>query len=252
LLEQNVDIRVIQVLLGHAKLETTALYTRVAVNTIRDVTSPLERLGVNLTGRSPPTWTRRTDAAIGVSCGIPYDSDEGRAICGALSAVLTGRAYATSAEIAGKSGAFPGYKPNAEAMLRVIRNHKRAADGEVFGYESLSVAPTPLDHVSLAKAGPAFDHLGDAARAAWSAALALGQTHGYRNAQVSVVAPTGTIGLVMDCDTTGIEPDFALVKFKKLAGGGYFKIINRAVPDACGSASRRTPSTATARNSLSP
>ncbi len=167
-----------------------------------------------------------------MSCGIPYDSDEGRAICGALSAVLTGRAYATSAEIAGKSGAFPGYKPNAEAMLRVIRNHKRAADGEVSGYESLSVAPTPLDHASLAKAGPAFAHLGDAARAAWSAALALGEAHGYRNAQVSVVAPTGTIGLVMDCDTTGIEPDFALVKFKKLAGGGYFKIINRAVPDA--------------------
>ena len=167
-----------------------------------------------------------------MSCGIPYDSDEGRAICGALSAVLTGRAYATSAELAAKSGAFPGYKPNAEAMLRVIRNHKRAADGEVSGYESLSVAPTPLDHASLAQGGPAFDHLGEAARAAWSAALALGQTHGYRNAQVSVVAPTGTIGLVMDCDTTGIEPDFALVKFKKLAGGGYFKIINRAVPDA--------------------
>src|SRR5271165_5936185 len=167
-----------------------------------------------------------------MSCGIPYDSDEGRAICGALSAVLTGRAYATSAEIAGKSGAFPGYKPNAEAMLRVIRNHKRAADGEVSGYESLSVAPTPLDHASLAKAGSAFAPLSEAARGAWSAALALGEKHGYRNAQVSVVAPTGTIGLVMDCDTTGIEPDFALVKFKKLAGGGYFKIINRAVPDA--------------------
>src|SRR5271166_667854 len=167
-----------------------------------------------------------------MSCGIPYDSDEGRAICGALSAVLTGRAYATSAEIAGKSGAFPGYKPNAEAMLRVIRNHKRAADGEVSGYESLSVAPTPLDHASLAKAGSAFAPLSEAARGAWSAALALGEKHGFRNAQVSVVAPTGTIGLVMDCDTTGIEPDFALVKFKKLAGGGYFKIINQAVPSA--------------------
>ncbi len=167
-----------------------------------------------------------------MSCGIPYDSDEGRAICGALSAVLTGRAYATSAELAAKTSAFPGYKPNAEAMLRVIRNHKRAADGEVSGYERLSVAPTPLDHASLMKAGPAFAPLGDAARAAWSAALSLGERHGYRNAQVSVVAPTGTIGLVMDCDTTGIEPDFALVKFKKLAGGGYFKIINRAVPDA--------------------
>jgi ribonucleoside-diphosphate reductase alpha chain len=167
-----------------------------------------------------------------MSSGIPYDSDEGRAICGALSAILTGRAYATSAEIAAKSGAFPGHERNAEAMLRVIRNHRRAADGEAAGYEQLSVAPTPLDHASLAGAGAAWAELSDAARAAWREALELGQAHGYRNAQVSVVAPTGTIGLVMDCDTTGIEPDFALVKFKKLAGGGYFKIINRAVPEA--------------------
>jgi ribonucleoside-diphosphate reductase alpha chain len=167
-----------------------------------------------------------------MSSGIPYDSDQGRAICGALSAILTGRAYATSAEIAAKSGVFPGHKANAEAMLRVIRNHKRAADGEVAGYEQLSVPPTPLDHDELAQAGPVWAGLGDAARAAWGDALTLGESHGYRNAQVSVVAPTGTIGLVMDCDTTGIEPDFALVKFKKLAGGGYFKIINRAVPDA--------------------
>ncbi|HVP99833.1 MAG TPA: adenosylcobalamin-dependent ribonucleoside-diphosphate reductase, partial [Roseiarcus sp.] len=167
-----------------------------------------------------------------MSCGIPYDSDAGRAICGALSAILTGRAYATSAEMAAKCGAFPGYERNAEAMLRVIRNHKRAADGEAAGYEELSTAPTPLDHESLRKAGPAWTGLSEAARAAWESALALGPSHGYRNAQVSVVAPTGTIGLVMDCDTTGIEPDFALVKFKKLAGGGYFKIINRAVPDA--------------------
>jgi len=167
-----------------------------------------------------------------MSSGIPYDSDEGRAICGALTAILTGRAYATSAEIAAKSGAFPGHRANAAAMLRVIRNHKRAADGEAAGYEKLSVAPTPLDHAELAAAGPAWAQLSEAARAAWSDALALGESHGYRNAQVSVIAPTGTIGLVMDCDTTGIEPDFALVKFKKLAGGGYFKIINRAVPEA--------------------
>ncbi len=167
-----------------------------------------------------------------MSCGIPYDSDEGRAVCGALSAILTGRAYATSAEIAAGSGAFPGHKANAEAMLRVIRNHRRAADGEAAGYEALSVAPTPLDHESLEKAGAAWAGLSGAARAAWRDALELGTRHGYRNAQVSVVAPTGTIGLVMDCDTTGIEPDFALVKFKKLAGGGYFKIINRAVPEA--------------------
>ena len=117
-------------------------------------------------------------------------------------------------------------------MLRVIRNHKRAADGEAAGYEKLSVAPTPLDHGELAKAGPDWASLSEAARAASGDALALGEKHGYRNAQVSVIAPTGTIGLVMDCDTTGIEPDFALVKFKKLAGGGYFKIINRAVPEA--------------------
>ena len=167
-----------------------------------------------------------------MSCGIGYDSDEGRAICGALSAILTGRAYATSAEIAARSGAFPGHRANAEAMLRVIRNHKRAAEGEAAGYDELSVAPTPLDHETLANAGPAWASLSEAARAAWRDALELGQQHGYRNAQVSVVAPTGTIGLVMDCDTTGIEPDFALVKFKKLAGGGYFKIINRAVPEA--------------------
>jgi ribonucleoside-diphosphate reductase alpha chain len=167
-----------------------------------------------------------------MSCGIAYDSDEGRAICGALSAIMTGRAYATSAEIAAKLGAFAGHKPNAEAMLRVIRNHQRAADGLADGYEALSVAPTPLDHLSLDKAGAAWAGLSAAARGAWRDALALGAEHGYRNAQVSVVAPTGTIGLVMDCDTTGIEPDFALVKFKKLAGGGYFKIINRAVPEA--------------------
>jgi ribonucleoside-diphosphate reductase alpha chain len=167
-----------------------------------------------------------------MSCGIAYDSDEGRAICGALSAILTGRAYATSAEIAAKLGPFAGHAANAEAMLRVIRNHKRAAEGEASGYERLSVAPTPLDHISLNKAGAAWAGLSGAARGAWRDALALGAKHGYRNAQVSVVAPTGTIGLVMDCDTTGIEPDFALAKFKKLAGGGYFKIINRAVPEA--------------------
>src|ERR1700678_535243 len=167
-----------------------------------------------------------------MSSGIGYDSDEGRAICGALSAIMTGRAYATSAEIAAKSGAFPGYAPNAEPMLRVIRNHARAAEGQADGYEQVSVAPTPLDHASIARAGRAWAGLSEAARASWRDALELGGRHGFRNAQVSVVAPTGTIGLVMDCDTTGIEPDFALVKFKKLAGGGYFKIINRAVPEA--------------------
>ncbi|MCP8939545.1 vitamin B12-dependent ribonucleotide reductase [Alsobacter sp. SYSU M60028] len=162
-----------------------------------------------------------------MTAGIPYDSDEGRALCGALTAIMTGVAYATSAEMAGELGPFPGYKANADSMLRVIRNHRRAAHGETAGYETLSVNPVPLDHASCPDA-----RLVAHARAAWDRALSLGEANGYRNAQATVIAPTGTIGLVMDCDTTGIEPDFALVKFKKLAGGGYFKIINQAVPDA--------------------
>ena len=162
-----------------------------------------------------------------MSAGIPYDSDEGRAICGAISAIMTGVSYAASAEMAAKLGAFPGYEPNSADMLRVMRNHRRAAHGEAQGYEQLATAPVPLDHASLKDR-----RLGEAAKLAWDRALELGQNHGYRNAQATVVAPTGTIGLVMDCDTTGIEPDFALVKFKKLAGGGYFKIINQSVPEA--------------------
>ena len=159
--------------------------------------------------------------------GIPYDSDAGRAICGALTAIMTGTAYATSAEMAEELGPFPGFAENREPMLRVIRNHHRAAHGTAEGYEALSVPPVPL----MADACPDPD-LVAAARQAWDDALALGCRHGFRNAQATVIAPTGTIGLVMDCDTTGIEPDFALVKFKKLAGGGYFKIINRVVPEA--------------------
>src|SRR5947209_2057529 len=162
-----------------------------------------------------------------MSSGLSYDSDAGRQIAGALTAILTGVSYATSAEMAGLLGAFPGYRKNREHMLRVIRNHRRAARGERTGYEKVATPPVPPDH----KACPDPRMLEHAERA-WDRALALGEQHGYRNAQVSVIAPTGTIGLVMDCDTTGIEPDFALVKFKKLAGGGYFKIINRAVPEA--------------------
>ncbi len=162
-----------------------------------------------------------------MSSGLSYDSDAGRQIAGALTAIMTGVAYATSAEMAGLLGAFPGYKKNREHMLRVIRNHRRAALGERTGYEKVATPPVPLDH----KACPDPRMIEHAERA-WDRALALGEQHGYRNAQVSVIAPTGTIGLVMDCDTTGIEPDFALVKFKKLAGGGYFKIINGAVPEA--------------------
>ncbi|MEA2887308.1 MAG: ribonucleoside-diphosphate reductase alpha chain, partial [Bradyrhizobium sp.] len=162
-----------------------------------------------------------------MTMGLSYDSKEGRALCGALSAIMTGVSYATSAEMAKELGPFPGYKKNAAHMLRVIRNHRRAAHGESRGYEALAVNPVPLDAASVPQ-GDIVTH----AKAAWDRALELGELHGYRNAQVSVVAPTGTIGLVMDCDTTGIEPDFALVKFKKLAGGGYWKIINRAVPEA--------------------
>ncbi|KIN76762.1 vitamin B12-dependent ribonucleotide reductase [Sulfitobacter mediterraneus] len=162
-----------------------------------------------------------------MNMGYSYDSDEGRALCGALTAILTGVSYATSAEMAGELGAFPGYAKNDKHMLRVIRNHRNAAYGNDTGYEKLAVKPVALDHGNCPQPG-----LVDVAMSCWDEALKLGEVHGYRNAQVSVIAPTGTIGLVMDCDTTGIEPDFALVKFKKLAGGGYFKIINQSVPGA--------------------
>ena len=162
-----------------------------------------------------------------MNMGLGYDSAEGRAMAGALTAILTGVSYATSAEIAGELGAFSGYQRNSSHMLRVIRNHRNAAYGNADGYEDLAVPPVPLDHANCPD-----QRLIALAKSAWDEALTLGEQHGYRNAQVSVIAPTGTIGLVMDCDTTGIEPDFALVKFKKLAGGGYFKIINRSVPAA--------------------
>jgi len=162
-----------------------------------------------------------------MSSGIPYDSKEGRALCAAITALMTGVSYATSAEMAGELGAFPGFARNRKDMLRVIRNHRRAAYGNTDGYDGVHIAPVPLDAAS----SPDQD-LVEHARTAWNRAVALGEIHGFRNAQASVIAPTGTIGLIMDCDTTGIEPDFALVKFKKLAGGGYFKIINQAVPEA--------------------
>ncbi|HEY2071325.1 MAG TPA: adenosylcobalamin-dependent ribonucleoside-diphosphate reductase, partial [Rhizomicrobium sp.] len=162
-----------------------------------------------------------------MAAGTSYDSREGRAIAGAISAVMTGVSYATSAEMAGELGAFPGYAANKDSMLRVIRNHRRAAHGLASGYEKLSIQPVPLDIPAIKD-----DALVAAARRAWDDALSLGEDFGFRNAQSTVIAPTGTIGLVMDCDTTGVEPDFALVKFKKLAGGGYFKIINNAVPPA--------------------
>ncbi|MBO9408600.1 vitamin B12-dependent ribonucleotide reductase [Shimia sp. R9_1] len=162
-----------------------------------------------------------------MNMGLGYDSTEGRAMAGALTAIMTGISYATSAEMAGELGAFDGYARNSQHMLRVIRNHRRAAYGKTEGYEGLAVKPVALDTANCPD--PMLVAL---AQSSWDEALMLGEKNGFRNAQTSVIAPTGTIGLVMDCDTTGIEPDFALVKFKKLAGGGYFKIINRSVPGA--------------------
>ncbi|MBA2277814.1 MAG: adenosylcobalamin-dependent ribonucleoside-diphosphate reductase [Chloroflexia bacterium] len=159
--------------------------------------------------------------------GMPYDSDEARAYTGAVTALMTGESYAASAELAGVLGPFPEYEKNAPHMLRVIRNHRRAAyAAPVAEYEGLSVPPTGIDP------GHAPADILTAARASWDMALAEGETHGYRNAQTTLLAPTGTIGLLMDCDTTGVEPDFALVKFKKLAGGGYFKIANQSLAPA--------------------
>lgn len=159
--------------------------------------------------------------------GIPYDSKEAMAITGAITAIMHMTSYATSAEMAKELGPFEGYEKNKKHMLRVIRNHRRAAyNAPKEEYEGLTITPVGID--------PAYcpSYLLKAAREDADRALELGEKYGYRNAQVTVIAPTGTIGLVMDCDTTGIEPDFALVKFKKLAGGGYFKIINQSVPHA--------------------
>ncbi|PRQ06109.1 vitamin B12-dependent ribonucleotide reductase [Enhygromyxa salina] len=161
--------------------------------------------------------------------GVPYDSEQAAAICGGVTALMTGASYAASAELAAEHGPFPGYADNRESMLRVIRNHRRAIyDVPRSEYESLATAPKGVD----SRICP--NYLLRSAQAAWDEALTRGEKSGFRNAQVTVIAPTGTIGLVMDCDTTGIEPDFALVKFKKLAGGGYFKIINQSVPAALG------------------
>jgi ribonucleoside-diphosphate reductase alpha chain len=158
--------------------------------------------------------------------GIPYDSEAARGIAGAVTAIMTGISYKTSAELAGILGPFAKYEENKNDMLRVMRNHRAAAYDASEAYEGLSVKPVGIN----AKYCP--DYLLKAATKAWDDAVQLGDKYGYRNAQTTVIAPTGTIGLVMDCDTTGVEPDFALVKFKKLSGGGYFKIINQSVPAA--------------------
>ena len=184
-----------------------------------------------------------------MQAGIPYDSERARALCGCITAILTGRSYATSAEMAAHLGPFPSYSRNQEHMLRVIRNHRRAAYGvsrnrdesaehNLGGYEGLEIVPVPI-HADAIEGGSDgsgnlanVDRLLQHAKHAWDDALVQGEQHGYRNAQVTVIAPTGTIGLLMDCDTTGVEPDFALVKFKKLAGGGYFKIANQSLAPA--------------------
>ncbi len=173
-----------------------------------------------------------------MQAGIAYDSEEARAVCSTLSAILTGRAYRQSAIMASQLGAFAGYEDDKANMLRVIRNHRLAAHGvprQAGNYESMRIPPVPVNHeiintgrVNIANADDLLDH----AVRAWDDALLAGEKYGFRNAQVTVIAPTGTIGLLMDCDTTGIEPDFALVKFKKLAGGGYFKIANDSVEPA--------------------
>ena len=157
--------------------------------------------------------------------GVPYDSDKARAIAGAMAAIMTGDSYATSAELASTLGPFERYPENKESMLQVMRNHRRAAY-DVEGYEGLKIKPHGINQEICP------DALLEAAHDSWDRALELGKQFGYRNAQVTVIAPTGTIGLVMDCDTTGVEPDYALVKYKKLAGGGFFKIVNQSVPKA--------------------
>ncbi len=163
-----------------------------------------------------------------MTAGIPYDSPQALSIAGAITSLMTGEAYATSAELARDLGTFSRFSANRDSMLRVIRNHRRAIyNAPISEYEGLTITPTGVESDNVAD-----ETLLEAAQNAWDRALALGEEFGYRNAQVTVIAPTGTIGLVMDCDTTGIEPDFAIVKFKKLAGGGYFKIVNQSVRKA--------------------
>ncbi|MEN0020163.1 MAG: adenosylcobalamin-dependent ribonucleoside-diphosphate reductase [Planctomycetota bacterium] len=173
-----------------------------------------------------------------MQAGVPYDSEEGRAVCGMLSSIMTGRSYRQSALLAKEHGAFDGYGDNTQHMLRVVRNHRRAAHGvarDAREWEELRIRPVPIDHKLAGSGAVPVANAGDLlkrATVAWDDALEFGLQHGYRNAQTTVIAPTGTIGLLMDCDTTGVEPDFALVKFKKLAGGGYFKIANASVKPA--------------------
>ena len=159
--------------------------------------------------------------------GIPYDDERAYAICGAITSIMCGETYSTSAEMASILGPFPDYERNSEHMLRVMRNHRRAAyDSSADEYDGLTVPPIGINSKKCPK------DLLDAARGSWDRAVREGEEHGYRNAQTTVIAPTGTIGLVMGADTTGVEPQFSLVQFKTLAGGGSLRIVNKGVPSA--------------------
>src|SRR5690242_13417184 len=175
---------------------------------------PTEKIGQNAKDFRQLGLGYANLGALLMARGLPYDSDGGRAWAGAITALMTGHAYRTSALIAEQTGPFAGYGPNRDAMLRVIRKHRAAAD-------EIDAELVPEAMLSAAKQ-------------AWDEAIGLGERFGYRNAQASVLAPTGTIGLMMDCDTTGIEPDLALVKSKKLVGGGTMRIVNQTVPRALG------------------
>jgi ribonucleoside-diphosphate reductase alpha chain len=173
---------------------------------------PTEKIGINARAYRQLGLGYANLGALLMARGLAYDSDAGRAWAGAITALMTGHAYRTSALVAEAMGPFEGYDPNADAMLRVMRKHREAADG-IEG----ELVP---------------EGLLSAAKHSWDEAISLGERHGYRNAQASVLAPTGTIGLMMDCDTTGIEPELALVKTKKLVGGGTMQFVNRTVPRA--------------------
>lgn len=215
--ELNVDAYIHAVRLWTIVLEISVLMAQFPSKEIAQLSYDYRTLGLGYANIG----------ALLMRMGIPYDSAQGQGIIGALTAILGGESYAVSAEMARELGPFAKFHRNREHMLRVIRNHRRAAyNVPQSDYEGLSIFPVGIDPDECPTP------LLKAAREAWDRALELGEAHGYRNAQVTVLAPTGTIGLLMDCDTTGIEPDFALVKFKKLAGGGYFKIINQSVPVA--------------------
>ncbi|MEI8346806.1 MAG: adenosylcobalamin-dependent ribonucleoside-diphosphate reductase, partial [Pseudomonadota bacterium] len=203
-----------------------ALWTMVLEVSVLMAQFPSKEIALNSYGYRTLGLGFANIGALLMVMGIPYDSEKGRNIAAALTAIMGGTAYKVSALLAKEHGPFEHYKKNKKHMLRVIRNHQRAAHGEKSGYDALTITPVPL------QADLVESTMAQAASRAWDEALELGEKYGYRNAQVTVVAPTGTIGLLMDCDTTGIEPDFSLVKFKKLAGGGYFKIINQSVPRA--------------------